>query len=62
MITKSMRRWLELGQLAGLACLLVGIYLLVGLAWTLLAGGTLLAAIAVVAELSRQRDGNEGTD
>lgn len=52
------RRLLEAGQLLGLAGLLVGLYLLAGLAWALLLGGVLLAAGCVLAEISRQNKGS----
>lgn len=49
-------------QVLGLLALLVGLYLLAGLAWALMGGGLALATLAVLAELARQSNEGEGGD
>lgn len=62
MLTPAVRRTLEIGQVLGLVALLAGLYLIAGLAWALIVGGLVLAALCVLAELSRQRTDKEGSD
>jgi hypothetical protein len=42
---------LTLAQLAGAALLLAGLYLLAGLAWTLVVGGVALLVVSTLAEI-----------
>lgn len=62
MVARMGAVWPTLGQAVGLAVFLIGLFLVVGLAWTLLVAGVFLLVVSVLAEYTAPRQGwKDGT-